>query len=192
MVEEYWRHARHQEDQRLRFAQLYLVMVGALIAYFGAVQGDLAAQGLPDTGAVGIPIVILAAAASIFGWVSTQVWSNPFAVFSRLAERIELIDLGMPPRYARLYPKRDDKTFGIGRLIATAYRLFSLLYIFGVSASVAVISGYLWGPGAAMASLGGTFVLVALLFSIVEHRTVSRVQSKQVETLNRWYALPNP
>ncbi|PNX47920.1 MAG: hypothetical protein BV456_10380 [Thermoplasmata archaeon M8B2D] len=111
IYEQYWLHARHVENERLWFTNIYAVIVAGFLAYLGVVENN---------NPINLILIFFLLILSLFGYIITQAWNIPFVIFSRLAEEIAICEWKLPEEYRRFtkYSKGYDyyKFIGIGKL----------------------------------------------------------------------------
>ena len=199
VYEQYWLHARHQENQRLWFTNIYAVIVAGLLAYIGVFQKNLGLFPIPYSrvwtySPIEIVLVLFLTILSILGYVATHSWNIPFAIFSRLAEEIAVCEWGLPAQYQRFSRYRTEyrhsKEIGFGRawVRTSAARAFMAFYslMIGVFGSLLFLLAYtIMQPCLNWEGLTCSFASIAVaLFiafytyyaSYLEPRTLGQIQ----------------
>jgi hypothetical protein len=132
VFDQYWLHARHQEWQRMTFAQVYLAVAGVSLALMKALSDDVHAAAATATQAAASPSAVVAlyallAVFSLLGLLTTHRWNDAFMFFSREAETMGVVELGMRPPYTRFYRGEKYRRRRI-RLIWSVHTYFIALY----------------------------------------------------------------
>jgi hypothetical protein len=123
VYEQYWLHARHQENQRLSFTNIYSVIVAGVLTFLSTTQNPTLYLG----------ILLFLFALSLLGYLLVHSWNIHWMRYSRLTEVIAKRELGLPdhvlrfaptgPRLGVLVPVRD--------LFAWFYSLTTASFISG-------------------------------------------------------------
>ena len=121
VYEQYWLHARHQEVQRLWFANIYAVIVAGIFAYFGAIK---------DITIDSAPLLVFVILFSLLAYTVTYSWNIPFTIFTRLAEEIAVREWSLQEDYRRFtkYKKGYKYQKRIGGMEASANTAFMAFY----------------------------------------------------------------
>lgn len=116
VYEQYWLHARHQENQRLWFTNVYVVLVAGIFAYFGGIQRI-------DP----FPLIFLLILSTL-GYAMTYSWNVPFTIYSRLAELISIREWHLPEYYQR-FTMYNKKKVRAGRIFIAFYSVMIGLFV---------------------------------------------------------------
>lgn len=137
VYEQHWLHARHVENERLWFTNIFVIVTGGLIALIGYMLASGASEDQPLSSLlsaflVGIPSLILVL--SVIGYFLCVSWRAPFVEHTTLVTK-------MLQEYPEFYKKygtgaRQDlyKLIKVGGI--TAHEMF--LYFYGALASIAL------------------------------------------------------
>ena len=124
IYEQHWLHARHVENERLWFTNIYMIIVGALLAY----TFDKQAQ----TSSWPWPILLIVFILSMVGFLMCHSLRIPFVYHTVTADKIQLEEWGLPYNYITYKP---EKFFSF-------HEVFSLLYSVMSSLSLGFLT---WG-----------------------------------------------
>lgn len=133
VYEQHWLHARHLENERLWFTNIYILIVGALLAYTF------------ESGKAGFwswPILIIIFVLSLAGFFMCHSLRIPSYYHSRMADIIQIKEWMLPYNY--FYRKEELKTTGRFGLDPTKFihfhAVFYWLYIVMSSLSIGFLS----------------------------------------------------
>lgn len=171
VFEQYWLHARHVENHRLWLTNVFVAIFVGLIAYMAEkeVVWYLAACGL---------------VLSIFGLLMVHATRVPFLRFSRMAEIIMDVELGLG-RFRRFYRASERENVGKMRVAEridkffSVHRTYVLFYCFTIagwaSLIVASLGMYWWG---ALSVFPVVFLIVCLVYYWVFWRQEVKVEDE--------------
>ncbi len=129
VYEQYWLHARHAENQRLWFTNIYAIIVAGLFAY-------MATKDIEDEKKIIILFFLIIL--SLFGYFVTHAWNMPFVDYSRLAEKISILEwklndnywhFAKAGRYKRIYPFRISAAKAFIAFYSLMLGLFAVLLL---------------------------------------------------------------
>lgn len=133
VYEQHWLHARHLENERLWLTNIYMLIVGALLAY---------TFGRGEAGFWPWPILVIIFILSLIGFFMSHSLRIPFYYHSRMADIIQIKEWGLPYNY--FYRKQEVKTKGRFRFDPTKFfhfhATFYWLYIAMSSFSVGFLT----------------------------------------------------
>lgn len=185
IYEQYWFHARHQENQRLWFTNVYAVIVAGSFAYINAIENDFK-----------VPLLIFLIILSFFGYLMTHTWNIPYVIFSRLAEEIAICEWNLPKKYQRFseYGKgyKYSKYIGFGEKISvrtSGARIFICFY----SLMIGLFGGLLFQKKYNLTSYHQVLITVFLfaLFYLYYHfylesRSIGKIQSDFMDRIREY------
>ncbi len=123
IYEQYWLHARHQENQRLWFTNIYAMIVTGVFTYFSAKRFD-------------VIILMFLLLLSLLGYFLIYTWNISFTIFSRLAEEIAIREWELPEDYRRFTKYRRGYEFS--RIISV-----NTIFIGFYSLMIGILTGLL-------------------------------------------------
>ena len=133
LLEQHWLHARHLENERLWLTNIYMLIVGALLAY---------TFGRGEAGFWPWSILVIIFILSLIGFFMSHSLRIPFYYHSRMADIIQIKEWGLPYNY--FYRKKEVKTKGRFRFDPTKFfhfhATFYWLYIAMSSFSVGFLT----------------------------------------------------
>lgn len=97
VYEQHWLHARHVENERLWFTNIYILIIGALLAYtFG--RGE---AGLWPWSILAIVLTI-----SLIGFFMCYSLRIPFIYHTEMADTIQIKEWNLPYNYLKYKPSK--------------------------------------------------------------------------------------
>jgi hypothetical protein len=131
-----WSQARHAEQQRQAFFQLYLVVTGVALGFVGA-----SSNSVRDAG-VDVAVSLFIAATSVLGLLLNFTQNVAYTLWTRQAERIQVSQLDSVGAFVNFYgPLRWPRV----PLKITALRLYPLAYAMGGGVSTGILAYALSG-----------------------------------------------
>ena len=121
IYEQHWLHARHVENERLWFTNIYFIAVGGLLAYTFE-KGTADFWPWP----ILIPVFIF----SMLGFCMCHHMSLPFLYHSRMADIIQIKEWKLPYNYFYRIKGKDPSKFG------SFSKVFHIFYIIMSSFSI--------------------------------------------------------
>ncbi len=98
LYEQYWLHARHVENERLWFTNIYAALVAGVFVILGRL--DLSSHNIELV--VRLSFLFLFAL-SLIGFFLTFSWTAAFTLFSRLAQNLARTAFGIPEKFDRFH-----------------------------------------------------------------------------------------
>ena len=178
IYEQHWVHARHVENERLWFTNIFVVIMGALLAILGS---DMLKNNANEHMVIVISSVGLVL--SLLGYFLVVSWRAPFVEHTTLAIRM-LQEDGDLAKYAP-YTSEHFAKLKFGWI--TAHELFLYFYalIFSISLFLlirtAVVHWYWWG--ALLISMG-TFAILAGFWKLYLSKREDDYRDKM--NMNKW------
>lgn len=126
IYEQYWLHARHVQNERLWFTNIYAIIVA----------GSFAIMGLTEIStAIKLAIVSFLFILSIIGFCLVYTLRIPFLKFALRTELIAINEFNLKDEYRRFFPKEGeifskDKLFDMPDIFEFFYSLMSSITIF--------------------------------------------------------------
>lgn len=123
IYEQYWQHARHNENQRLSFTQLYSVLVGVVLAFLTS-RSELNLS-------LEISLYVFLLILTILGYFIVYSLNIPSVIFSRLTEQIAVCQWNVPQQYLRWFtesPQRKTKRLHVAEIFIIFYSLMASLF----------------------------------------------------------------
>lgn len=162
VYEQYWRHARHNENEMWSFTRVWAVILAAVFASLGAEI---------DTGAK-IGAAVFGIILSILGFSLVYTVRKPFLIYFWTVDLIASEEFEVPSKYRRLDDDMDhrlDKTITVSSILFVAYSI--------VAAILTVISFALVG----FAWFGVQTAALVLLVCLFAH---NRIRKECLEECN--------
>lgn len=112
---QYWKHARHNEDQLWSFTRAWALILTGIFAALGAPQATVSTRTKIGIAAFGIIL-------SVLGFALVYTIRKPFLIYFRTAHRIARDRFGIPSRYLRVKTEMDHT---LGKRVTTSSILFT-------------------------------------------------------------------
>jgi hypothetical protein len=175
VYEQYWLHARHQENQRLWFTNIYAVIVAGILAYLGAIYK--LGNGNNSTFFISaIILFIFLTILSIFGYLITLAWNIPFVIYSRLAEEISIKKWNLDPEFRRFTKYKKGYNFNKPRWMR-ASDIFVAFYSLMTGVSISFFSYLFFNLDRVYVSLILIIIWISMCFIYTHIYTPKTVDS---------------
>jgi hypothetical protein len=177
IYEQYWLHARHQETQRLWFTNVFAVIVAGVFAYMGKSNDDT----------YDVYLLLFLTILSILGYFLTHAWNIPFVIFTRLAEKMAIIEWDLPRDYQR-FTKYGDikyrKPVSASKMIMIFYSLMISVFGMMLITKVFEISDY----SISILILIAIFLAAYLYYHcVLDPNTIKKIQKQFKSEVDDYY-----
>lgn len=189
VFEQHWLHARHVENERLWFTNIYALVVGGLLASMWMKAADTSCSPWPWQ----ILVVILLL--SLLGLGMCHSLIIPFLRHRTIAQVIQLKEWGLP--YTDEYKLEADKKADKDKIFCThrsakfvsLSKVFHLFYIFMSAFSVGLIAASIVGSlvtqcqWAIVAGMGFFILVFCLLYFHIYKSRFKPIECKTIEEI---------